>query len=85
MRMSCKSMGGVVLDFNFTSPLYVVLKESLFVLQGVAIALKCGATKAQFDATVRLAVHKIYVNFVCLQHLFKPVVATDGYEKGGLF
>lgn len=31
-----------------------LLKEPLFIVQGVAIAVKFGATKAQFDATVRL-------------------------------
>ena len=40
-----------------------MLKGSLFAMQGVAIALKCGATKAQFDATVRLIVHNKYASF----------------------
>ncbi len=42
--------------------LRVMLKGSLFVMQGVAIAIKCGATKAQFDATVSLTLHDKYAS-----------------------
>jgi len=38
-----------------------VLKAPLSIMQGVAIAIKFGATKAQFDATVRLSPCNKYV------------------------
>lgn len=33
---------------------YISIADSFYIfVQGIAIALKCGATKAQFDSTVR--------------------------------
>jgi len=46
------------------------------IIQGVAIAIKCGATKAQFDATV--AIHPSAAEeFVLMREPVKSLVAAE--------
>lgn len=59
-------------DFFPSGSHFNILNKSLLALdQGLAVALKCGATKAQFDATVSLRDTLVFIH-LCLWFHEKP-------------
>ena len=50
--VTLRENGAIVVGVNFVLGVHMIGPEAGEIIQGVAVALKCGATKRQFDATI---------------------------------